>query len=88
MVILAVEWAKTAHRSCYPFNQMMRGAPSIEVQNPIDQKYVEFLTLIKVLCACYDRGEEVVAISLSAAIRVMVHDTHKSTSLLMHLGSQ
>ena len=39
-----------------------------------------------VLCECYDRGNDIVALSIATAIRVLVHDTKCSTSLLKHLG--
>jgi len=38
------------------------------------------------LCDCYDNGNDVVAISIATAIRVLVHDTERSISLLAHLG--
>lgn len=38
------------------------------------------------LCDCYDSGNDVVAISIATAIRVLVHDTEHSISLLTHLG--
>lgn len=40
------------------------------------------------LCTCYDAGNEVVALSLATAIRVLVHDTASSTSLLTHIGKK
>lgn len=41
-----------------------------------------------VLCECYDRGDDIVALSIATAIRVLVHDTKGSTSLLAHLGNK
>jgi hypothetical protein len=59
------------------------------VDNPIEKKYEEFLELIRVLCECYDKeGKEIIALSISTAIRVLVHDTNNSTSLLTHMDKK
>lgn len=59
------------------------------VDNPVNKKYNEFLELIWVLCECYDKeGKEIIALSISTAIRVLVHDTNRSTSLLTHMGKK
>ena len=59
------------------------------VENSLKNKYVDFLDLLKTLCDCYDSTEkEVVALSISTAIRVLVHDTERSKSLLSHLGKK
>ena len=44
------------------------------------------MKLMAVLCDCYDRGNDIVALSIAAAIRTLVHDTERSKSLLTHLG--
>jgi hypothetical protein len=38
-------------------------------------------------CASYDQGHLDEAVRIATAIRVIVHDTHKSTSLLSHLSA-
>lgn len=59
------------------------------VENPIQEKYEEFLELIEILCKCYDKeGKEIIALSISTAIRVLVHDTNRITSLLTHLDKK
>ena len=58
----------------------------VQVDNPIEERYEEFLGLIKSLCEAYDTQEnDVIALSISTAVRVLVHDTDKSTSLLTHV---
>ncbi|UAA39804.1 hypothetical protein KIH87_05465 [Paraneptunicella aestuarii] len=58
-----------------------------DVDNKLDDKFYEFLHLITVLCECYDsKNEEVLALPISTAIRVLLHDTKNSTSLLTHLN--
>ena len=57
------------------------------VDNPLEGKYEEFLELLDALCDSYDNSElDILALSISAAIRVLVHDTKNSTSLLNHLN--
>lgn len=59
------------------------------ISNPIDEKYNEFLALIAILCSCYDSsGKEIIALSISAAVRVLVHDKGYGTSLLAHLNKK
>jgi len=55
------------------------------VSNLLSGRLSEYIRLIAVLSDCYDRGDEIVALSIATAIRVLVHDTHLSTSLLVHL---
>jgi len=58
-------------------------------ENLLQDKYVDYLDLIETLCHCYDALEkETLALSISAAIRVLVHDTKTSTSLLTHLNKK
>jgi len=60
-----------------------------KVNNPLTEKYEEFLALIEVLCKCYDKEEQdIIALSISTAIRVLIHDTDRSTSLLKHLNKK
>ena len=57
------------------------------VDNPLEEKYEEFLELIETLCDSYDNCEkDILALSISTAVRVLVHDTNNSTSLLSHLN--
>ncbi len=59
------------------------------VSNPLVAKYDEFLELLQALCEYYDRDEkEILALPISTSIRVLVHDTRRSTSLLTHLGKK
>lgn len=56
------------------------------IENNLEEKYDEFLELLSVLCNSYDSlDKEVLALPISTAIRILVHDTEKSTSLLKHL---
>jgi hypothetical protein len=45
------------------------------------------LLFIRNSCDAYDRGEMVEAIRIGTSIRVILHQTPKSTSLLTHLGA-
>lgn len=57
-----------------------------EIAINLEQKYTEILSLLKLLCKYYDRDcEEVLALPISTVIRVLVHDTNSSTSLLKAL---
>jgi hypothetical protein len=56
------------------------------IDNPLSSRFEEHTNLMTALCDCFDSGNEVVAISIATAIRVLVHDTNYSTSLLTHLG--
>ena len=42
--------------------------------------------LILTLCNAFDQGEEILALPLATALRVLLHDTPKSTSLLQMVG--
>lgn len=48
-------------------------------------RFGEQLKLLKALCDGYDEGQEILALSIATSIRVLVHDTASSTSLLNHL---
>ncbi len=59
------------------------------VDNPLEDRYEEFVELVNSLCKAYDsQGNDAIALSISTAIRVLVHDTNKSTSLLKHLDKK
>ena len=45
------------------------------------------LGFIRNSCERYDRGDRVEAIRIGTSLRVLLHDTAKSTSLLKHLGA-
>lgn len=46
------------------------------------------LKFLQTSCDAYDRGELEEALRISVALRVLFHDTNKSTSLLTHLGKK
>jgi len=58
----------------------------MKINNPLSVRFEEHTKLMTALCDCYDNGNDVVAISIATAIRVLVHDTERSISLLAHLG--
>jgi hypothetical protein len=58
----------------------------VNISNPLSERLGEHMKLMAVLCDCYDRGNDIIALSIAAAIRVLVHDTRSSTSLLTHLS--
>jgi hypothetical protein len=45
------------------------------------------LAFIRNSCERYDRGDRAEAIRIGTSLRVLLHDTSKSTSLLKHLGA-
>ena len=56
------------------------------IENNLKEKHDEFLDLLSILCNSYNSlNKEALALPISTAIRVLVHDTEKSTSLLKHL---
>ena len=58
----------------------------VSIENNLKEKYDEFLELLMILCDSYDSlDKEILALPISTAIRVLVHDTENSTSLLKHL---
>ena len=57
------------------------------ISNPLTGRFEDHMRLLAVLCECYDQGNDIIALSISTAIRVLVHHTQKSTSLLAHLGT-
>ncbi len=57
------------------------------IDNPLDHKFDEFIELLEILCKCFDEsGRDIIALPISTAIRVLMHDTSNSISLLSHLG--
>jgi hypothetical protein len=42
--------------------------------------------LILALCKAFDQGDEILALPLATALRVLLHDTRKSTSILQLVG--
>lgn len=57
-----------------------------KISNPLSDRFNEYMKLLEVLCECYDQGNDIVALSIATAIRVLVHDTSHSTSLFTHLA--
>lgn len=59
------------------------------VENSLESKIEEFLNLLSLLCKYFDKDDiEIFALPMSTAIRVLVHDTEQSTSLLKHLNKK
>jgi hypothetical protein len=56
------------------------------IDNSLAGRFDDHIRLMAALCECYDGGHDIVALSIATAIRVLVHDTVSSTSLLTHLG--
>ena len=56
-----------------------------KIINPLIGRFDEYMKLIEILCECYDQGNDIVALSIATAIRVLVHDTNNSKSLFAHL---
>ncbi len=46
------------------------------------------LTFVENSCSAYDRGQTHEAIRIATSLRILLHDTRSSTSLLTHLGSK
>jgi hypothetical protein len=63
----------------------IKGRRMTKVKNQSSERLSDYVKLLKALCSCCDRGDEIVALSLATAIRVLIHDTQNSTSLLTHL---
>lgn len=51
-------------------------------------KLTEQLTFLWTSCASYDAGNKREAVRIATCIRVMLHDTRSSVSLLTHLGAK
>ena len=57
-----------------------------KVSNNLKSKFDDYLDLLQLLCDYYDRDKkELLALPISTSIRVLVHDTKTSVSLLKHL---
>jgi len=60
-----------------------------KVSNVLKDKYDEYLELLSVLCLSYDTlNKDILALPIATSIRVLIHDTGKSTSLLKHIGKK
>ena len=59
-----------------------------KISNPLPERLDEHMKLMTVLCESYDGGNDIIALPIATAIRVLVHDTTNSTSLLKHLGKK
>jgi len=53
-----------------------------------EQQFQRQLEFIAISCALYDQGHKDEAIRIAVAVRVILHDTKNSTSLLAHLGKK
>lgn len=64
-------------------------ANSIKKENELSSRLEEYTELLELLCKTYDSTQkEILALSISVAIRVLVHDTRNSTSLMKHLDKK
>jgi hypothetical protein len=52
----------------------------------MEQKLREQIGFLKLSCDAFDRGTESEALRIATTLRVMFHDTPRSTSLVSHLG--
>ena len=59
-----------------------------KISNSLTGRFDDHMKLLVILCECYDQGHDIVALSIATAIRVLVHDTSNSTSLLTHLAAK
>lgn len=59
-----------------------------KISNSLSGRLAEHMKLIAVLSECYDGGNEIVALAIATAIRVLLHNTQHSTSLLTHLTAK
>lgn len=57
----------------------------MKINNQLSERLAEHIQLLTTLCECYDNGNDIIGIPIATAIRVLVHDTEKSKSLLAHL---
>ena len=60
-----------------------------KVSNVLKDKYDEYIELLSVLCLSYDTlNKDILALPIATSIRVLIHDTGKSKSLLKHIGKK
>jgi len=52
------------------------------------EKLGEQLAFIETSCTAYDAGRRSEAVRIGTSLRVLLHDSSRSTSLLMHLGAK
>lgn len=57
-----------------------------QTEEDLNKQLDKQIELLQVLSSVYDKGDQVVAMSMASAIRVVMHDTDKSHSLLAQLG--
>ncbi len=57
-----------------------------QTQDDLERQLKDQLELLRELATLYDSGKTVAAKAISTAVRVLVHDTENSTSLLTQLG--
>ena len=60
-----------------------------KISNSLTDRFDDPMKLMAVLCECYDQGNDIVALSIATAIRVLIHDTEKApgSSNLGHLAA-
>lgn len=61
--------------------------PSAAPRRDLAVKLREQLEFIERSCSAYDEGHRSEAIRIAVAIRVLLHDSRTSTSLMKHLGN-
>ena len=54
----------------------------------LNEKLSQALELLQLNCKQFDEGSVVAAVQIATQLRVLVHDTNKSTSLLMQTGQK
>lgn len=57
----------------------------MSTRNNLPERFKEQRLLLEHHCRSYDDGEEVMALSIASSIRVFLHDTCNSVSLLKHM---
>lgn len=61
-------------------------SPVAQTHSDLEKQLADQIELLKELAKLYDSGKTVAAKAMSTAVRVLLHDTNKSTSLLTLLG--
>jgi hypothetical protein len=77
----AVRWYKAARGHSYGHTLSMSN-------DRFRKKLREQLTFIETSCTVYDAGNRSEAVRIGTSLRVLLHDTSTSTSLLTHLGAK
>jgi hypothetical protein len=64
---------------------MLKGVPR-KSQSEIEDHYREQMQFLRSSAAAYDAGDSTEALRLAVSLRVLLHDTPQSTSILTQLG--